>query len=51
MHPDIEEIFRLLWAALDAHEYPEKQWEDICWGMAVLREELNLPPEVERENS
>lgn len=49
----------VVWAALEEHretnipegvpEYDE-QWDDICTAMAWIREELDLPDEVEKEN-
>ena len=39
----------VVWEALEEHDYPEEQWDDICTAMAWIREELGLPSEVEDE--
>lgn len=56
---DEESWLSTIWDALE--DYREKsipegevaydqQWDDICSAMAWIREELNLPDEVEQEN-
>ncbi len=60
IHHDFEEALGWVWAAL--HDYRENsipeydpmyddQWDDICTGMAWIREGLGLPDLVDLENN
>lgn len=56
---DIEKELATIWEALegfredciseDSNGPNDTQWENICHSMAVIREELNLPCEVDIE--